>query len=328
MVVTQILLAAVMAAMAFSNPARAPFFMALLAFSLAALSASQDIVFDAYRTDILEDRERGIGAGLTVTGYRIAMIVSGALALILADRIGWRETYLLMAVIMALSVFVTLLSPEPDAGSSASPLSLADAVVGPLRQFFSREGAWLFLAMIILYKLGDAFAGTLTTAFLIRGPGFSPTDVGVVNKGFGLAATIGGALFGGWLMARMSLYRSLMLFGIMQAVSNLSFMLVAVVGKSYPAMIFAVGFENLSGGMGTAAFVAFLMALCDKRYSATQYALLSAMAAMGRVFVGPPSGFIAEAAGWPEFFFITTLAALPGLMLLYRMRERIYAISS
>jgi PAT family beta-lactamase induction signal transducer AmpG len=327
MVVTQILLAAVMAAMAFANPARAPFFMALLAFSLAALSASQDIVFDAYRTDILEEHERGLGAGLTVTGYRIAMILSGAVALVLADHMGWHSTYLFMAAVMACTVIVTIFSPDAGESCANTPASIAEAVTGPLKQFFSRHGAWAFLAMIILYKLGDAFAGTLTTAFLIRGPGFSPTDVGTINKGFGLVATLAGALAGGSFMARLSLYRSLMLFGILQAVSNLSFMMVALLGKSYPAMIFAVGFENLSGGMGTAAFVAFLMALCDRRYSATQYALLSAMASMGRVFVGPPSGFLAEATGWPVFFLITTFAAIPGLVLLFFMRNRVNALS-
>lgn len=327
MIITQVLLASIMAIMAFSNPAKAPFFMAILAFSLAALSASQDIVFDAYRTDILKEQERGLGAGFAVTGYRIAMIVSGAVAMMLADRVGWQFTYLFMAAVMGCTVLVTLFSPEADAACLAAPPTVSRAVTGPLKQFFSRKAAWAMLAMILLYKLGDAFAGTLTTAFLLKGPGFSLTDVGAVNKFLGTVATLVGAVAGGGLMANMSLYRSLMLFGILQAVSNLSFMLVAVVGKSYPAMIFAVGFENLSGGMGTAAFVAFLMALCDKRYSATQYALLSAIASMGRVFAGPPSGFIVEATGWPIFFLITTLTAIPGLLLLFFMKERIDALS-
>jgi hypothetical protein len=171
----------------------------------------------------------------------------------------------------------------------------------------------ILLLLIVLYKLGDAFAGSLTTAFLIRGVGFTPTDVGAINKGLGLAATIFGALFGGMLMVKLRLYRALMAFGILQAVSNLSFMWLAAVGKSYPIMVLAVAFENLAGGMGTAAFVALLMAMCDLRYSATQYALLSALAAIGRVYVGPAAGYIVDAAGWTQFFFITFLAALPGL---------------
>jgi PAT family beta-lactamase induction signal transducer AmpG len=158
--------------------------------------------------------------------------------------------------------------------------------------------------------------------------GFSPTDVGAINKGLGLLATIGGALFGGGLMARMGLFQSLLAFGVLQAVSNLAFMVLALVGKSYTMMIVAVAFENVSGGMGTAAFVAFLMALCDTRFTATQYALLSALASIGRIFVGPPSGYLVELVGWPQFFFLTTLAALPGLMLLFWLRQHVFSLGN
>ncbi|HEX9181194.1 MAG TPA: MFS transporter, partial [Burkholderiales bacterium] len=285
-------------------------------------SASQDIVFDAYRTDLLRERERGPGAAVSVLGYRIAMLVSGALALILADRIGWQQTYWLMAGLMMVGVGATFWGPEPD-GEIKPPGSLREAVAEPLREFFSRRGALWLLALIVLYKIGDAFAGSLTTAFLIRGAGFSPTDVGAINKGMGLAATIIGALFGGALMVKLRLYRALMLFGVLQAVSNLSFMWLATAGKSYAIMVLAVGFENLAGGMGTAAFVALLMALCNHRYTATQYALLSALAAVGRVYVGPASGYVVEAVGWASFFFVTFLAALPGLALLRAMRATV-----
>lgn len=182
------------------------------------------------------------------------------------------------------------------------------------------------LLLIVLYKLGDAFAGSLTTAFLIRGVGFTPTDVGAINKGLGLFATIIGALFGGGLMVRLGLFRSLLLFGVLQAVSNLAFMVLAWAGKSYALMVLAVAFENIAGGMGTAAFVALLMALCDHRFSATQFALLSALAAVGRVFVGPPSGFLVDAVGWVWFFFCTFLVALPGLYLLWHLRRRVAAL--
>ncbi|MDL1962462.1 MAG: MFS transporter [Deltaproteobacteria bacterium] len=308
--------------MAFIAPADAPFLMACLALMVAFSSASQDIVIDAYRTDLLEEKERGFGVGLSVTGYRIAMLVSGALALILSDRIGWQNTYILMAGIMSLGILGTLAGPEPRL-SLSPPGSMAEAISGPLKEFFSRPAAISMLVLIVLYKLGDAFAGTLTTAFLIRGVGFSPTDVGTINKGFGLVATIGGALLGGGLMAKIGLFGALMFFGVLQAVSNLSFMVLAWIGKSYCAMIAAVGFENLSGGMGTAAFVAFLMALCNHRFTATQYALLSALASLGRVFVGPPSGFLVNWVGWPQFFFITTLVALPGLILLWWMKRHV-----
>ncbi len=320
MVATQLGLIAGIAAMAVTGPADAIWALSVLAIAVAFLSASQDIAFDAYRADVLLARERGIGAGISVTGYRIAMLISGAVALILSDHIGWQSTYLLMASLMLIGVATTLLSPEPSSAITP-PRTLSEAVWGPIREFFSRSPAVGLLLLIVFYKVGDAFAGTLTTAFLIRGVGFSPTEVGVINKGMGLLATLFGALTGGALMARMGLFRALLLFGLLQAVSNLSFMVLAWTGKSYLVMVSAVAFENLSGGMGTAAFVALLMSLCDHRYTATQFALLSALGALGRVFVGPPSGYLVETVGWVVFFFITFLAALPGLGLLWRLRD-------
>lgn len=319
MLAAQVVLFAGIGTMALMAPERAPWLLGALALGVAFVSASQDIVFDAYRTDVLRPPERGLGAGVSVTGYRIGMLVSGALALILSDQIGWQATYLLMAGCMGLAVLTTLASPEP-AVAVVPPRTLIEAVSGPMREFFSRPAALWFLLLIGLYKIGDAFAGSLTTAFLLRGVDFTPTEVGIVYKGMGLAATILGALVGGALMTRLGLFPSLLAFGVLQAVSNLAFMLLAWTGKSYPVMVGAVAFENLSGGMGTAAFVALLMALCDHRYTATQYALLSAAGAVGRVFVGPPSGFLVQGAGWVTFFFLTFLAALPGLWLLWRLR--------
>jgi PAT family beta-lactamase induction signal transducer AmpG len=255
------------------------------------------------------------------------MLVSGAVALILAPQIGWRETYLLMAALMAVGIAAALLSPEPEQ-PPAPPRTLAEAVWGPVREFFSRSATSWFLLLIVLYKIGDAFAGSLTTAFLIRGVGFTPTEVGVVNKGMGLAATIVGALVGGVLTAQWGLFRSLLYFGVLQAVSNLAFMALAWTGKSYAVMVAAVAFENLSGGMGTATFVALLMALCDHRYTATQFAALSALAALGRVLVGPPSGYLVEAVGWVRFFFLTFVAALPGLWLVWRQRTELTALQA
>lgn len=325
-VATQVALMCGIAAMGFSSPYHAPFSLAVLALMVAFSSASQDIVVDAYRTDVLREVERGAGAAVFVTGYRIAMLVSGALALILSETIGWRSTYLLMSGIMIVGIASALLAPEPDI-RSVPPRNIQDAVWGPMKDFFSRRSAFMLLIMIILYKLGDAYAGTMTTAFLIRGVGFSPTDVGTVNKGLGLISMLVGATIGGTLMVRLGLFRSLLVFGVLQAVSNLSFVLLAWAGKNYGVMIFAVAFENLSGGMGTAAFVSLLMAMCNQRYSATQYALLSSLAALGRIFVAPTSGFIVEATGWPFFFFITTLSALPGLLLLWKMRRDVSGLS-
>ena len=321
-IMTQLGLVMGIAAISFSSPERASLLLALLALLVAFTSASQDIVVDAYRTDVLYEQERGFGAGVFVMGYRIATLVSGALALILSDRIGWHNTYLLMAGVMGIGILAAFFGPEPD-GKTIPPPSLKEAVWGPMKEFFSRNSALLLLLLIVLYKLGDAYAGTLTTPFLIRALGFTASEVGTINKGFGFVSVILGAVFGGALMVKMQLFRSLLVFGILQAVSNLSFMVLAWLGKSYWMLIFAVGFENLSGGMGTAAFVSLLMVMCNHRYTATQYALLSSLAAIGRIFIAPTSGYLVESIGWPSFFFVTFLVALPGLGLLWRLRSTI-----
>lgn len=321
-IITQVCLISGIIAMAFSSPPNAPVALAVLALFVAFTSASQDIVIDAYRTDILREPERGIGAAVFVTGYRIAVLMSGALALILSDRIGWQNTYLIMAGIMVIGIVSVLMGPEP-LGDARHPASMREAVWGPMKEYFSRNAALSLLFLIILYKLGDAYAGTLTTAFLLKGPGFSATEVGTINKGLGFASVITGALIGGTLMIRLGLFRALLFFGILQAVSNLSFLLLAVTGKNYAVFVLAVAFENLSGGMGTSAFIALLMAMCDHRYTATQYALLSSLAALGRIIIAPTSGFLVESVGWALFFFMTFLAALPGLILLWWLRDAI-----
>jgi PAT family beta-lactamase induction signal transducer AmpG len=358
--------------------------------AVAFLSASQDIVFDAYRADLLDAPERGAGAAVSVLGYRLAMLVSGGLALILADQwLGWPGAYRLMGGLFVIMALITLFAPRPkvddlrirsDArrewqgfiamiaaggvswwimhaafgamlperpdrfvklgtdtitllGAFAAALWAArkagfPSFVEPWDAFFTRRRAVSLLALIVLYKLGDAFAGSLSTAFLIRGAGFTATEVGAVNKALGLIATIVGALAGGALLAKLSLFRALMVFGILQAVSNFGYWLIAVSPKSYSLMAAAIGIENLCGGLGTAAFVAFLMALTDRRFSAAQYALLSALAAVGRVYVGPASGVMVEAFGWPTFFILTVLAALPGLLLLYWLRPEVIELDA
>ena len=321
----QMLLGAGIAIMGALDPVTMPWALAALALMVAFVSASQDVVFDAYRADVLRPVERGIGAAVSVLGYRLAMLVSGALALILSDQIGWQNTYWLMAALMIAAIGATLFGPEPEV-KVTPPKTLTDAVIEPLREFFARHGAWGLLLLIVLYKLGDAFAGSLTTAFLIRGVDFTPTEVGAINKGMGLAATLVGVVFGGILMTRLGLFRSLLAFGILQAISNLTFMWLAAIGKDYAVMVLAVGFENLAGGMGTAAFVALLMGMCDKRFTASQFALLSALAAVGRVYVGPASGYMVESIGWTTFFGFTFLIALPGLLLLFFMRRSIEAM--
>jgi len=309
-------LAAAIMALGLSSPGSLPFMTAVLALTVAFLSASQDIVIDAYRADVLPKGELGAGAATTVVGYRIAMLTSGALALILSDHFPWPAVYGLMAALMVGNALFTFVSPEP-AEPAAPPRNLRDAVWQPLASYFRRSGAVEMLLFIVVFKLGDTIAAAMTTPFLLD-LGFSRTDVGTVNKGFGLLSTILGTLAGGGVIARLGINRSLWIFAFLQAFSNLAFTALALAGKSYPVMIAAIGMENLCGGMGTAGFIAFLMSLCDKRFTATQYALLSSLMAVTRVLAGVPTGFMVASMGWPLFYAVSVLGALPGIALLPR----------
>lgn len=319
MVLTQLCVAVALGLMAVTNPQLHPGWMAAYAVLVAFLAASLDIVFDAYRTETLHSHERGLGAAVWVNGYRIALLASGAGALVLADYVGWQMTYLAMAALMLAGLCIVLMSPAPTFVAEA-PKSMREAVGAPLAEFFGRPHALGFLAVIILYKLGDAFASALQTAFLIGGLGFSATDVGTV-KGLGVFATLLGAFLGGLLMTRSGLVRSLLIFGVLQAVSNLGFVALALVGKSSSVLTVAVVIENVTGGMGTAAFVALVMSLCDPRYTATQFALLSSLEALGRVFAGRPSADVVTLIGWTQFFVLTVVVALPGLWAVWRARR-------
>ncbi len=318
---TQCLLLIAIAAMGFLEPSSQLRWMAALAVVIAFCSASQDIVFDAWKTDVLPTEERGAGAAISVLGYRLGMLVSGGLALWLADKwLGWQGMYWLMAALLIPCIIATLLAPEPS-DVIPVPKSLEQAVVAPLKDFFGRNNAWLILLLIVMYKLGDAFAMSLTTTFLIRGVGFDAGQVGMVNKTLGLFATILGALYGGVLMQRLTLFRALLIFGILQGVSNAGYWMLSITDKHIYSMAAAVFFENLCGGMGTAAFVALLMTLCNKSFSATQFALLSALSAVGRVYVGPIAGWFVEAHGWPTFYLFSVFAAIPGILLLLVCRR-------
>ncbi|GKS58369.1 AmpG family muropeptide MFS transporter [Nitrospira sp.] len=321
MLATQITLMVGVAVMAAIDPARWPWWMGLAALVVAFTSASQDIVFDAYRTDTLRPQERGFGAAVWVNGYRLAMIVSAVLALILAERIGWANTYLVMVGFMTIGVAAILTGPEPECAQE-SPASIQEAFLGPIVEFFHRGFGLQLVLLVALYKIGDAFAGALQTAFFIRGVGFSAADVGYM-KGLGIGLTLVGALAGGVGMTRLGLVRSLLIFGALQALSNLSFVLLASAGKSYPLLVFAIASENLTGGMGTAAFVALVMALCHHKYTATQFALLSSVEALGRVLLGRPSADLVDWIGWGPYFLVTFFASIPGLYLVWSLRSEI-----
>lgn len=313
---TQILLAVFILALGLSSPSLMPWLVATLALVIAFSSASQDIVVDAYRADVLQEKELGPGAATAVVGYRLAMLTSGAIALIISDFLPWRLIYLAMAGLMLANTIFTFGAPEP-AERVIPPRTLKDAVLEPLLAYFRRPGAIEMLVFIMVYKLSDGIAGAMTTPFLLK-LGFSPLDVGTVNKAFGLLSTIIGTLVGGSIIAKIGINRSLWIFAFLQALPHLAFTVLAMIGKNYYAMVAAVGLENLFGGMGTAAFTAFMMSLCDKRFTATQYALLTSFMAVTPVLAGVPTGFMVNALGWPMFFTMSILGALPGILLLPR----------
>jgi MFS transporter, PAT family, beta-lactamase induction signal transducer AmpG len=315
-IITQLLLAVSILALGLTSPSIMPWMVASLALAIAFCSASQDIVIDAYRADVLYEKELGAGAATTVVGYRLAILTSGAIAMIVSDYLPWRMIYLSMAALMLANMLFTLSAPEP-AERVVPPKTLKEAVWEPLRSYFSRSGAVEMLIFIMVYKLSDAMAGAMTTPFLLD-MGFTRTDVGTVNKAFGLLSTILGTLAGGSIIAKIGINRSLWIFAFLQAFSNFAFTVLALIGKNYASLVVAIGLENICGGMGTAAFVAFMMHLCDKRFTATQYALLTSFMAVTRVLAGVPTGFMVNSMGWPMFFLVSMLGAFPGILLLPR----------
>jgi PAT family beta-lactamase induction signal transducer AmpG len=320
LVLTQGVLILAIAAMALQHPKQSLQLLAINALLIAFLSASQDIAFDAYRTDVLEPLEMGAGAAVAVLGYRIALIITGWLAFRLADRVPWPTVYLIMSVLMAIGLFTSFWAPEPRE-KERPPASLADAVRLPFIEFFQRSGLLrgiLILLFIVLYKFGDALVNNMSTPFLLpnTGLGFSQTEIGDIRGGMGLLATIVGTLAGGAILSKIGINRSLWVFGVLQAVSNLAYFVLAQIGKNYSFLVITINIENFCAGLGTAAFVAFLMSLCNQRFSATQYALLSSLMALSRDILVAPAGTLAKATGWPLFFLISIVAALPGLLLL------------
>ena len=320
--ITQVGLIIGLCVMAYMTPQTHPWSLAIVALIVAFISASQDIAIDGYRVDILTPEMRSAGAAVTSFGGRLAILVGGAFALILASSIGWRFTFLLMAGIILLEILVTLWSPMPPT-TRAIPHTLSEAIKEPVRNIFQREHALAILIFIIIYKLCDAFAFALNTTFLIRGLGFNLAEVGLIYKIDSLCALLLGSVIGGIAMQRLGMFKSLLYFGLLQAVSNLSYVALALVGKSYAVMTMAVFVEYFCSGLSTVAFIVFLMSLCDQRYSAAQYAIFSALMALPRVLSGPEVAYLVEHVGWATFYFITCLLGLPALMLLLWMKDRV-----
>jgi PAT family beta-lactamase induction signal transducer AmpG len=304
---TQFIVAVALVAMAYQNPSTGLGVLGMLAVFTAFASASQDIAIDAYRTELLPKEDQGLGSALSINAYRVGMLVAGAFALWLADRFPWRVVYLFMAAFMLPGMLGTLLGPEPVI-KKVAPRTLTEAVVLPFRDFFSRRGAGEILAFTLLYKTGDMMASALTTVFLMD-LGFSKGEIGIATKGVGLTSLIVGAMIGGVLMKKWDLKKSLVVFGIVQAVSIFAPFGLSLVGFNRPLMYATLIAENLCFGTGAVAYGAFLMRSCSKGMAATQYALLSSLMALPRTVL---------AVGWSPYFLLCIGLAVPGLLMLRR----------
>ncbi|MET0104096.1 MAG: AmpG family muropeptide MFS transporter [Sedimenticola sp.] len=300
--------------LAYSSPGVDTYGVAVAALLVTFFSASQDIVVDAYRREALSDDEQGLGASLYVNGYRVGMLLASGGGLIMADFMSFTAVYLWMAGFMVIGIVTTLLAPEPGA-SEGKPRTLRAAVIEPFVEYFKRQDALVILLFILLYKLGDTMASHMTTPFYLD-IGFSKSEIGAVVKLFGFWATVAGGLLGGIWILRVGIYRALMGFGVLQGLSTAGFALLALLGNSVPGLAAVIAFENFSGGLGTAAYIAFMASLTNKKFTATQYALLSSLMGVPRVIAASPTGFMAEWMGWFGFFVFCALIAIPGLLLL------------
>jgi len=316
MLVAQIALVVSIVSLGQSDPVQNPWLLAFAAFLVTFFSASQDIVVDAYRREDLADEELGLGSSLYVNGYRVGMLLASGGGLIMADHMDFSMVYLILAGCMLPGLITTLLTPEPEV-PAGTPKTMRQAVVDPLVEYFSRQGALWILAFVLLYKIGDTMASAMTTPFYLD-IGFSKSEIGAVVKLFGFWATIAGGLAGGIMMIRLGINRSLWVFGFLQSVSTAGFALLANVGYSIPLLSSVIAFENLSSGMGTAAYVAFMASITNKKFTATQYALLTSLMGIPRVLASAPTGFLVKNVGWETFFIFCALIAIPGMLLLLK----------
>ena len=316
MLVAQIALTASIACLGQSDPIQNPWLLAFAAFLVTFFSASQDIVVDAYRREDLSDEELGLGSSLYINGYRVGMLLASGGGLIMADHMDFSMVYLILAACMLPGLLTTLLTPEPET-PAGTPRTMREAVVDPLVEYFSRQGALWILVFILLYKVGDTMASAMTTHFYLD-IGFSKTEIGTVVKLFGFWATIAGGLAGGLMMLRLGINRCLWVFGFLQAASTAGFAVLANVGYSVPLLSAVIAFENLSSGMGTAAYAAFMASITNKKFTATQYALLTSLMGVPRVLASAPTGFLVKNVGWETFFIACTLVAIPGMLLLLK----------
>jgi MFS transporter, PAT family, beta-lactamase induction signal transducer AmpG len=313
-IVLQAILMALIATFAFYSPKTDAGFIFALACIVAVVSATQDIAIDAYRTEVMAPHERGLGSAFAVASGRVALLTAGGFTLIIAGRMGWKVAFLFLAALFIPLMLATLMAPTaPRFGGTRT---LQESFVLPILDFLTRKDVLLWLAIVLGYKFGDAVAKGLISAFLQRELGFSLEEIGWINKVFGYIAIIAGGMTGGWLMLKMQLRPALLLFGILQAVTNVGYVLLATCAKSSVLFASVVAFENFTEGLGTAAFLALLTALTNQKFSAFQFALLSALSAIGRNLAGPISAHLSVILGWPLFFTSTIFMAVPALLLI------------
>jgi PAT family beta-lactamase induction signal transducer AmpG len=312
----QLGLVAAIAAMSQLDPGRDPAAVVAVAIAIAVLSASQDVVIDAYMTDVLAPHERTAGASVNVIGYRIATVASSSLAFVMADHVVWPAIWLTMAAFMALAAAATVIAEEP-AVAARPPRTIAQSLVLPFADFWRRYrgGAIAVLGFAAIYRFGDYFAQALVIAFLRRGAGFDFTEIAVVYKLIGFAGIVIGGMLSGVLVARFGMRRMLLGFGALSAATHLLYVWLAIAGKSIAVFCVAVACDTTANAMGAAAFVGFLMSVCSPAVSATQFALLTSLTSVGQRVFGPLADRVVEAIGWPGYFAVCAAMVLPGLAL-------------
>jgi PAT family beta-lactamase induction signal transducer AmpG len=318
-----VLVIAAVAFLGIADPQESLYLVAVAAITLGVAGATFDIIIDAYRIELLEPRQLGVGSGMSQYGWRLGSAAAGALALVLAARIGWTAAYFACAVFALPAMLVGLFMGEPARHREpARPRGVAAALVAyfsPLLEFLKREGALVVLLFVLIHKIGDTLAN-LTLRLLFKDLGFSNDEVAFYDVGVGFVALLGGIFVGGILYARLGMKRSVLVSLVLMAVSNLSFAALAAAGHTNLGMAAAIGFENFASGIGGVTVVAYLSALCNLRFTATQYALLSALASIaGRFLTGTSAGALITAIGYVNFYLLTTLIALPGVFLFWYM---------
>ncbi|WP_058524968.1 AmpG family muropeptide MFS transporter [Legionella birminghamensis] len=317
----QILLLLSFNLMAWCSPNQSPQWMAFLALLIAFFSATQDIAIDAHRTEYLQESEFALGASLAVFGYRLALFIAGGLALVMANSLGWSFTYRIMGALMGLGIFAALWSPEPSQPANVQP-NFLQLFLEPLKELWNRPGIIPLILFILFYKLGEAFTTTtsgIVMPFLIQGLGFSLDTIGYVNKMLGISSILLGGLAAGFLLLRWPLYQALLVFGIIQALTNVLFIALAITGKNLTLFAIAVVLDNFAAGMGSTALVALFMRLVNRQYTATQFSLLVAISTLPRTFSGPIAALLQIWTGWVglyEFSFVLALAFIPFLLLI------------